>query len=277
MDAQKVWCVARLQFIERGVQDSGMRTVTYFCSALKYSTCASALGAAPVLDQQHLAVVGCGGCGLCGAGALRFGQCLLLAAHGFGQVVHRVQPKSAHGVLGVGCDKDQCGRVGQRLQGVRQTQAVLPGHVDVQQHHVKGDVHAGGCQCRARAGLGGSGCLAQLVGRARRGDVCQQGAQAAARQRLVVNDQDVHSRRGGRAAAWAGGAAVPGRRDGVVAVVGAVVARGAGRVMRTWYSPSCTPALKSHCMSCSSARRARTLASAMPCPCEGEPAAPVFR
>lgn len=50
--------------LHRRIPLARQATVTYFCSALKYSTCASALGAAPVLDQQHLAVVGCGGCGL---------------------------------------------------------------------------------------------------------------------------------------------------------------------------------------------------------------------
>ena len=94
-------------------------------------------------------------------------------------------------MVGVRSDKDDGRRIGQRAQAVRQGQAVLAGHMDVQQHHVAG-LPAGGRQPGQRLGGGGGfgNVVAWLVAGAV--TVSQQGAQAAARQGFVVNDEDVH-------------------------------------------------------------------------------------
>ena len=150
---------------------------------------------APVLDQQRFALGGGRGRrgGRGAAPALHLGQGLLqaLQAHRLGEVVHRVELEGAHGMVGVRGDEHDGRRPGQCAQRVRQRQAVLAGHVDVEQHGIDGAA-AGRLQQRQR--LGGVRGLGHGVARLRllRLAVGQQRAQARAGQGFVVHDQDVH-------------------------------------------------------------------------------------
>ena len=122
--------------------------------------------------------------------ALGLGQGLqqALAPHGLGEVVHGVEFEGAHGMVGMGGHKHHGGRVGQGLHGVGQAQAILAGHVDVQQHQVEGPPARGGelRQGLARVGGFGHGGAHGVLA------IAQQGAQSAAGQGFVVNDEDVH-------------------------------------------------------------------------------------
>jgi len=107
-----------------------------------------------------------------------------LAAHRLGQIVRRLQLEGRERVLGVRRHEDDLGGVGQALDLVRERHAVDAGHMDVQQHHVEGRRLREQRQRLARVrGLG------RLMARIAFG---QQGLQAFARQRLVVDDEDAH-------------------------------------------------------------------------------------
>ena len=121
-------------------------------------------------------------------------------------------------------------RRGQALDLVRQRHAVLPRHVDVQQHHVKRRRLVQQREC-----LAGVTRAHDLVARVA---FSQQRVQALARQQFVVHNQNAHG----------------------------PAFQVAGRAMRTRQRPSCRPALNSPSTSCSSLRRARTFFSAMPLP-----------
>ena len=135
-------------------------------------------------------------------------------------------------MVGIGGDEHHGRRLGQGLHGVGQAQAVLAGHVDVQQQHVKA-APAGGAQQRQRFARVACFCHGGALAV---GAVAQQGAQALAGQRFVVNDQDVHGAFGG-----VEGEAVRGVVDGLrrpLAARWACSARrmgaSTGSVMRTW-------------------------------------------
>ena len=89
-----------------------------------------------------------------------------------------------------------------------QGQAVLAGHVDVQQCQL----HGARARCLQHGhGLAGVRRLADLVRAAARAclHVGQQGAQPRAGQGFVVNDQDVHGASSSIKPSWVGWQAVP--------------------------------------------------------------------
>lgn len=104
------------------------------------------------------------------------------STHRFGQVVHGLQVKGVHGVLGMRRHKDQRRRLWQSLQGARQRQAIGAGHVDVDQRHVHSLVlHKG-------HGLHGVASLARPLHSGRRA-ITQKGVHAGAGKAFVVHHQ----------------------------------------------------------------------------------------
>ncbi len=142
------------------------------------------LGAAAVLDQQHLLRhVGQRAAPLLQR-ALRLLQRLLqaLGPHRLGQVVDRLELEGRHGMGRMGGDEHHRRRAGALAQAARQLDAVDAGHVDVEQHQVEVGRE------QLRLGVGAVGGLGHHLG-PRRVALGQQRAQPRPGQRFVVDDQ----------------------------------------------------------------------------------------
>ncbi|MPN31357.1 hypothetical protein SDC9_178831 [bioreactor metagenome] len=93
-------------------------------------------------------------------------------------------------MVGVSRHEDDGRWVWQLLDGLGQRETVLAGHVDVQQQHIH--LGAGAVVLQHGQCLGSVGCfLHHIVTPA----IGEQGTQAAAGQRFVIDDENVHSRK----------------------------------------------------------------------------------
>ena len=117
MDAQEALAIARPRSLNAPSMMKlrvAVRTVTYFCSALKYSTSlqGNALGAAPSW-MSSVSPSGRVEMGQACWGAAGAAPCQRLlqafAPHGLGGVVHGVQFKRAHRMVGIGGDEHHAG------------------------------------------------------------------------------------------------------------------------------------------------------------------------
>jgi len=106
-----------------------------------------------------------------------------LRAHRFEQVIHRSELESLHRVLIVGGDEDHRRRCRQAGEVAGKLDAVHHRHADVGEHHVGTSVLQQ--TQRLDAVCGHAHDRARLRGR----NVAEEVAQAAARRRLVIDDQ----------------------------------------------------------------------------------------